>query len=195
MAKKDVIGLAKSGTATAKKPARKPAMKKPATRRKPVAKKPVVKEPTPEEIRDKKAKETVEKLLEDSPIVTLEKPEEDLLVLDEEPIPEEPKGVEWLEEQVILLGEKNKALSAELEVVKIENDQLRGGFVAPPQPTGDDGAVKAVVIQLFDELQSQLISRGMNETTGQPNFEIRPVGFINRLVSLFPFLEPMKRVR
>ena len=69
---------------------------------------------------NKKSKETVDKLLADSPIVTLDK-KDDLLELDETPTPEEPKGVEWLEEQVGLLSQKNEALIAELNVVKIEN--------------------------------------------------------------------------
>lgn len=189
MAKNDVISLAKSGKATAKKPAtRKPVAKKPAARkRKPAVKKVVVK--TPEEIRNQKAKETIEKLLEDSPITTLDK-KEDLLELDE--TPEEPKGVEWLEEQVGLLSQKNEALIAELNVVKIENEQLRGG-VAPP--ASNDGEVKGGVIKLFDELQTQLVNRGVNPNTGQPNFVIHTVPFMNRLIKFFPFLEQMKKYK
>ena len=193
MAKKDdVIALAKSGKATAKKPAaRKPAARKTTPKRKAPVKK-VEPELTPEQIRDQKAKDTVEKLLQDSPIVTLEKKDE-LLELDEDPTPEEPKGVEWLEEQLTLLTEKNKALTAENEVIKIENEQLRGGMVV--QPSDGDAEVKATVVRLFDELQTQLINRGINPRTQQPNFEIRPVGFLNRMITFFPFLAPMKRFR
>jgi len=188
MAKTDVINLAKSGKATAKKPAaRKPAAKKPAARKR----KPAVKEPTAEEIRDQKAKETIEKLLEDSPITTLDKKEEDLLILDETP-EEEPKGVEWLEEQVGLLSQKNEAITAELKVISIENEQLRGGVVPT---TTNDGEVKGVVIKLFDELQTQLINRGVNPNTGNPNFVIHTVAFMNRLIKFFPFLEQMKRYK
>ena len=175
MAKKDVIGLAKSGKATAKKPAA----------RKPAAKKPVVKEPTAEELRDQKAKETVSKLLADSPITTLDK-KEDLLELDETPTPEEPKGVEWLEEQVTLLNQQKEALSAELGVVQAENQalKLRGG--------SNDGEVTKVVIQLFNELQENFVRMGV-DNRGMGNFRIYTPGFLNRMIKFFPFLEKHKR--
>ena len=177
MAKKnDVVGLAK----TTKKPAaRKPAAKKPA------AKKPVAKpEPTKEELRDQKAKETVSKLLEDSPIVALEKKEDELLELEE--VKEEPKGVEWLEEQVTLLGQKNKDLTAELEVVKIENDQLRAGGGS------NDGELAKGILQLFNEIQENHIKLGV-DNRGIGNFRIYCPGFLNRLIKFFPFLEQHKR--
>ena len=118
--KKDVVGLAKK-TTTKKKTARKPAPKKP-----------VEKKLTAAQERDLKAKETVEKLLEDSPITTLDKKDE-LLEL-EEPT-QEPKGVEWLEEQVTLLTQQKEALAADLKLVQVENQQLRDGTGVS---TGDD---------------------------------------------------------
>jgi len=177
MAKNDLIGLAKSGTATTKKPAAK----------KPAAKKPVVKKPTAEELRDLKAKETVEKLLEDSPINTLEK-KEDLLELDETPV-EEPKGVEWLEEQVTLLTQKSEALAAELNVVQIENQQLRSGTDVSGS---NDGEVRKVVVQLFNELQENYIKMGI-DNQGIGNFRIYTPGFLNRMIKFFPFLDEVKR--
>ena len=186
MATKDdnVVGLAKK-TPAKKTAAKKPAAKKPATR-KPAAKKPAAKkQPTAKELRDQKAKETVEKLLVDSPIVTLDK-KDDLLELDETPTPEEPKGVEWLEEQVGLLNQKNEALTAELKLVKIENQTLRAGG------SSNDGEVQKVVIQLFNELQENYIKMGINNR-GEGNFYIRTPGFLNRLIKFFPFLEQHKR--
>lgn len=176
-AKKNVVNLAKS---TPKKSAGSKSTAKKTTAAKPAANKP---EPTKEELRDQKAKETVSKLLEDSPLTTLDKKEE-LLELDE--TPDEPKGVEWLEEQITLLSEKNKALAAELEVVKIENQQLR--------TTGNsgDGNVKNVVIQLFNELQENYIKMGVNHE-GIGNFRIYTPGFLNRMIKFFPFLEEVKR--
>lgn len=175
MAKKNVIGLAKSGASTAKKPAA----------RKPAAKKPVVKELTPEEIRDQKAKETVSKLLADSPITTLEK-KEVLLELDETP-DEEPKGVEWLEEQVALLSQKNEALAAEILVLKADNQALMIGGGG-----SNDSEVAKVVVQLFNELQENHIKMGVNQE-GIGNFRIYCPGFLNRLIKFFPFLEEVKR--
>ena len=167
MAKKNVIGLAKSGTATAKKPAaRKPAARK---------RKPVVKEPTAEEIRDKKAIETVNKLLEDSPIVTLDKKEEDLLILDE--TPEEPKGVEWLEEQVTLQAQQIEGLRGELAEARLEN---------PPAVT--TSKVDGKVIELFNELQENYGRMG-------PNFEVRFPAFLNRMIMFFPFLAQHKKYK
>jgi hypothetical protein len=184
MAQKDLINLAKG------KSAAKPAAKKP-TPKKPAAKKPVVKEPTPEEVRDLKAKETVEKLLEDSPIVTLEKKDE-LLEFDETPT-EEPKGVEWLEEQVSLLTEKNEALKAELALAKEDFQKLafdvqqgRLGSVS------NDSEIKTAVLQLFNEIQENHIKLGVNEQ-GIGNFRIYCPGFLNRLIKFFPFLEQHKR--
>jgi len=178
--KNDVVGLAK----TTKKPAaKKPAAKK--TTRKPAAKKPAVKKLTAKEERDLKAKETVKELLKDSPIVTLEK-KDDLLVLDETPTPEEPKGVEWLEEQVTLLNQKNEALTAELDVVKIENQTLKasGG--------SNDGNVSKLVVDLFNELQENFVKMGV-DNRGIGNFRIYTPGFLNRMIKFFPFLEQHKR--
>jgi len=182
MAKKnDLIGLAKSGTATAKKTTKKPA----------AVKKPVVKVPTPEEVRDLKAKETVSKLLEDSPIVTLDKKEE-LLEIDETPV-EEPKGVEWLEEQVTLLSEKNEALASELSLTKNDYQKLLNDFQQAKSGGGsNDGETQRVVLQLFNELQENHIKLGVNQE-GIGNFRIYCPGFLNRLIKFFPFLEQHKR--
>ena len=169
----DVVGLAK-----------KTAAKKPAAKRKPAAKKPAPKKPTAKEVRDQKAKETVKELLEDSPIVTLNPKEDELLVLDEPT--QEPKGVEWLEEQVGLLTQKNEALSAELETAKIRNQELLN------TPAGSDAQLKKVVIQLFNELQENYIKMGI-DNRGMGNFRIYTPGFLNRLVKFFPFLEEVKR--
>jgi len=181
MKNKDVISLAKSSkTTTAKKP----------TSRKMTTKKPVEKKLTSEEKRNLKAKETVEKLLEDSPIVTLDKKEE-LLEIDESQ--EEPKGVEWLEEQMILLTEKNNALTAELVLAKedykrifAENQQLRSG------DGSNDGEVKSAALQLFNEIQENHIKLGVNGQ-GIGNFRIYCPGFLNRMIKFFPFLEQYKR--
>ena len=183
MAEKNLINLAKG------KPAAKPAVKK-TTPKKPAAK-PVVKEPTPEEVRDLKAKETVEKLLEDSPLTTLNKKDE-LLEFDENP-PEASKGVEWLEEQVALLTEKNEALKAELalakeDIQKLEFDVQQGRVGG----ASNEGEVKTAVLQLFNEIQENHIKLGVNEQ-GVGNFRIYCPGFLNRMIKFFPFLDQHKR--
>ena len=175
--KDDLVSLAK----TSKKPAakkRKPAAKKA------VAKKPAAKKLTPVEERDLKAKATVDELLKNSPITTLDKKDE-LLELDEV-TNEEPKGVEWLEEQVGLLNQQKEALTAELGVVKIENETLKMGGGS------NDGDTQKVVIQLFNELQENFVKMGV-DNQGIGNFRIYCPGFLNRMITFFPFLEQHKR--
>lgn len=181
--KNELIDLAKDdGNATKVTKATKKTAKK-----KVVKKKPVVKKATPEELRDEKAKKTVEELLEDSPIVTLNKTEDELMEL--ETTPEQPKGVEWLEEQVTLLTEKNAELTFNYEKAFQENQNLKNN-VNPN--TSNDGEVKKVVIQLFNELQENHIKLGVDKN-GVGNFRIYCPGFLNRLIKFFPFLEEVKR--
>ena len=172
---KDVIGLAK-GTAR-----KKPATKK--TTRKPAAKKVVEKKLTAEQERDLKTKTKVEELLEDIQL-TPNKKEDDLLILDE--TPEEPKGVEWLEEQISLLSQDNQRLSAENQVLLDENQQFRAGGSVP------NDAVTVKVVELFDELQTNHLKMGTHPQTGVGNFRIYCPGFLNRMIKFFPFLEQYK---
>jgi len=183
MAESNVIKFAKGTNPSAKKTMVK----------KPIAKKPVEKSVklTAEEERNIKAKETVEKLLEDSPIITFDKKEEVLEI--NEVSSETSKGVEWLEEQVTLLTEKNEALTAELTLVKEdykrlfqETQQFKSGM-----GNGDDN-VKIGVLQLFNEIQENHIKLGVNEQ-GIGNFRIYCPGFLNRMIKFFPFLEEYKR--
>lgn len=194
MAKKDLIDLAKGSDKKTTGAAKKNAAKK-TTGKKKVTKKPVVKKPTPEELRDQKAKETVKELLEDSPIVTLTETEE-IIELDETTT-EQPKGVEWLEEQVTLLTEKNATLTAQMDVVKgdfekilQENQNLKAK--GTPNNIANDGELKTTVIQLFNELQENHIKLGIDKN-GIGNFRIYCPGFLNRLIKFFPFLEEVKR--
>lgn len=175
MVKRNAITLAKKST-------KKSTVKKPTTRKKPVEKTLSV-----EEQRDLKAKETVQKLLEDSPIITLDKKEE-LLELDETPI-EEPKGIDWLEEQLKLVSEKNELLVSENERLVIENQQLREGTFVSNE--SDDVMLK--VVELFDELQSNHIKLGTDPKTGIGNFRIYCPGFLNRMIKFFPFLNENKK--
>ena len=164
--KNDVVSLAKK-TST-KKTVAKSATKK-TTAKKSAA-----------EERDLKAKKTVEKLLEDSPITTLDKKEE-LLEFDESS--QEPNGIEWLEEQVTLLTQKNKALNLELNTIQLkQNTDVSIG--------NDD--VKKIVIKLFNELQENYIKMGVDKQ-GMGNFRIYTPGFLNRMIKFFPFLEKVKR--
>ena len=184
MAKKNLINLAKGGGK--KKPV--PEVKKP------VVKKEVEKpQLTAEEERDLKAKQKVNELLKDVPL-TLEKKEE-LLEIDE-PTPTVEHGMEWLEEQVTLLNEQNELLKSELALAKgdyariFEDYQnLRNGVAG----SAGDGAIRIKVIELFNEIQTNHVKLGTDPNTGIGNFRIYCPGFLNRLITFFPFLAEYKR--
>lgn len=164
--------------------------KKPVAK-KTVEKKVVAKTITPAEERDLKAKAKVEELLQDVNLSPDRK--DDLLEIETEN--EQPKkGAEWLEEQVTLLTEKNELLRSELALAKEdytrifhENQRIKSG-------TGsNDGAVAAKVIELFNELQENHIKMGTDRNTGVGNFRIFCPGFLNRMITFFPFLASVKR--
>ena len=143
---------------------------------------------TPNEERDLKAKAKVDELL-DGVKLTPETKKEELLEVDVE-VDDEPKGMEWLEEQVTKLAEENEKLKSEAALAKEDYSKLFQSFqqlknnIAPVE--NSDGMLQAKVVQLFNELQANHLSMG-------GNFIIYPVGFMNRLIVFFPFLEKYKR--
>jgi hypothetical protein len=172
MAKSNLAKLAKGGSS-----------KKDTTTKKTVVEVPE-KVLTPEEERDLKAKQKAEELMGSIDIIPKKK-DDDLLEVDDE-LPKE--GSEWLGEQVSLLSEQVESLRAELALAKgdyqkifEENQRIKAGVGIQ-----DDGAVKANVIKIFNELQENHFAMGVN-------FIIYPVAFMNRLVVFFPFLEKVKR--
>lgn len=157
-----------------------------------VAEKKVEKPITPAEERDLKAKARVEELLACVQLTPEKK--EDLLELEPAEAPKE--GAEWLEEQVTLLTEQNELLRSELSLAKqdyerifVENQHIKTGVGI----TSNDGVVKANVIELFEEIQNNHITLGVDPTTNIGNFRIYCPGFLNRLITFFPFLEERKR--
>ena len=175
---KNLINLAKGGKKAS------PATKK-------VAEKKEVEKPiSPAEERDLKAKARVEELLEGVQLTPDKK--EDLLELE---APEEKKGAEWLEEQVTLLNEQNEALRSELVLAKDDYSRIFAEMQRFKSGIGivGDGEIKGQVVNLFEELQANYISRGIDPMTNLPVFEIRPVAFMNRLIMFFPFLNQYKR--
>jgi len=181
---KNLMNLAKGGN---KKTI--PAVKKP------VEKKVVAKTISPAEERDLKAKAKVEELLQDVNLSPIAK--EELLEIEANDDDDAPKGAEWLEEQVTLLTEKNELLRSELALAKEDyarlfhdHQQMRGGGVVGGT---NDGAVAAKVIELFNELQDNHIKLGTDMNTGIGNFRIFCPGFLNRMISFFPFLATERR--
>ena len=77
----------------------------------------------------------------------------------------------------------------DLTTAKEDYDKLlnsRGGVNV------NDGDVKRVVIELFNELQDNHIKLGV-DANGVGNFRIYTPGFLNRLIMFFPFLNDVKR--
>lgn len=163
-------------------------------------KKEVVKEKvlSPTEQRDLKAKEVVKELLDD---VNLDisgknkKADDDVLVLEQE-----PKGSEWLQEQVSLLASENQNLRNDLQVAKAdytrifnELQRFKGGGGG-----ASDEELKRGVLTIFHEIQSNYMKNPgftTQPTVGTPNFVIVPVAFLNRMIQFFPFLAKEKRFK
>lgn len=160
----------------------------------PAVKKEEVKVPekvlTSEEERDLKTKAKVDELLDGIKLTPdTEEKKEDLLEVEED----EPKGVEWLEEQMSRLTEENEKLKAEANLAKEDYSKLFGAFqqqknavVLNDNPNGSDTLLKTKVVQLFNEIQANHLALGHN-------FVIVPVAFLNRLILFFPFLDDQKR--
>ena len=178
MAKKDnLVKLAKGNKETPIAPAVKEEVKVPE------------KVLTPEEERDQKTKAKVNELLNGIKLTPdVDEKKEELLEVEEE-----PKGVEWLEEQMSRLTEENEKLKAEANLAKEDYSKLFGAFqeqkngvVLNDNSNASDTLLKTKVIQLFNEIQA-------NHLALSYNFVIVPVAFLNRLILFFPFLEDQKR--
>ena len=125
--------------------------------------------------RDLKVKLKVEELLQD---IKLTKSD------DVQTIPErnEDSGsVEWLEEQLQVLIERNEQLQIEIKQLK-ENSNPN---------SSSDSLLYEKVIELFGELQNGYVEAGFNQYN-QPNFFVRFPAFLNRMILFFPFLEKYK---
>jgi len=194
MAKTSLVNLAKGNG------------KKPVPATKPVVKEVVEKKLTPTEERDLKAKERdlkakqkVEELLEGVPMTPTEMEKKEAVLELDETVQAEVQGTDWLTETVSALTAENQLLHAEMETAKLsyekiynENQRLKSGVGIV-----DDGALKAKVVNLFNELQFNYSkSPGMSPVyPGIPNFVIHPVAFMERMIMFFPFLANEKRYR
>lgn len=183
MAKNNLISLAKGGGS--KKPLPAPTK---AVVKKPVPK--VVEIPkTKEEVRDEKAKETVEKLLQNvelTPKVETEESETETQV-DEVPRGE---GIEWLEEQLTALTEENERLRSEADIAKEDYarlfEKMQGG--------GVNGNASETILQnvlfFFNEMQANYL--GLNPQ-GTRFTVAYPERLLPKLIQLFPFLENYRK--
>jgi len=182
MAKEKLLKLAKGGT------------NKTTTIKKNVVTNVVKPSHTAEDERKLKAKAKVDELLQDINL-NPDKKENIITTSSEQSTKQEVVGVEWLEEQLELLTEKNKSLTAELELTKADYFRIYEELRKFKNGTGilDDGDVKTNVVKLFSELQDALFSMGINPTTNTPNLIIYPVAFLNKLIVFFPFLDSYRK--
>lgn len=172
MAKKNLTKLAKKSTAT-KKTSTTTASKTKSNDQATKEKKSDAKD------RDTRAKQKVEELLRDVKLTKTD--DDDLLVVDNKG---DEKSVQWLEEQATLLSNEVEKLRSELAEEKKKNKELA--------ESGNSNAIKNSIIHLFNELQDNHIKAGY-DSMGRPNFIIRPIAFMNRMVMFFPFLEKIKK--
>jgi hypothetical protein len=159
---------------------------------------------TPEEERDLKAKQMANTLLQDVKIPKIgEQANDDLLEVDnnhgnstEINCLSASLSVEWLTEQLSLLTVENEKLRNEIMVAKEDYAKIFAeyqrfkGTAAPV-----DGEIKIKIIELFDELQNNYISMGINPHTGRENFIVRFPNFLQRMILFFPFLESKRKYK
>jgi hypothetical protein len=162
----------------------------------PIVKSKVVEPKTIEEPKIVTPKEMISNLLED--INTLTKAPVEVVIPDEIQLTtEEKEASTWLQEQVALLSEESELLRSEIRALQAENDGLRNNYGGVHEnglnSENNDNRVASSVINLFNELQNNLISMGVNQQTGKPNLFIAPVEFLKRMIMYFPFLDNEKK--
>lgn len=180
-------GRKKTGKAAPKKGA-DPVIEKP----KEVEEPKVVAEPTVDEL----AEQRVNDLLKDVDL----KPQggDDLLVLEEE---DQPKTMEWLEEQVGALGAENERLRNEAGEAKENYKKLfeRYQTLSDGEPTGGivedrlvpDSLVKNGAMALFEEFQNEYLR---HPAPTRPHTKITLIALVQKMLEAFPFLEERRRI-
>lgn len=127
-----------------------------------------------------KAKETVNKLLDEVSLIN--KKEE-----SKPQSTEIKKGTEWLEEQLQILTEKNEVLEKEAVIAKDNYRKIFEDYQKLKQSKADETSPeKQKVLQLFNELQDNYGRLGQN-------FRVYFPAFLNRMVMFFPFLSNHKK--
>jgi hypothetical protein len=164
----------------------------------PAPKKPLVKKPVPkvvekpkskEEVRDEKAKETVEKLLQNVELTSKVEMEEGETETHIDELPR-GEGIEWLEEQLTALTEENERLRSELDIAKEDYarlfEKMQGGGVN----SNASEPILQNVLFFFNEMQANYL--GMNPQ-GIRFTVAYPERLLPKLIQLFPFLENYRK--
>jgi len=150
------------------------------------AKKPVEeKKLTPAEERDLKAKAKVEELLQDVSLTPQSKAEEESLIeLDE------PKGMEWLTEQVTALTAENDVLKAELVTAKEDYRRIFEELQRFKSGAGVADVSSDSILALFAELQTEYL-RYPPEIMNQTKVNVKYL--LDKLAYLFPVVKKIKK--
>lgn len=131
--------------------------------------------------RDLKAKETVNKLLDEVPLINKKEENENV---DNKEI---KKGTDWLEEQLQTLVDKNENLEKEVITAKENYKKIFDDYQKLKKEKNNQvSPEKTKVLQLFNELQDNYGKLGQN-------FKVYFPAFLNRMVMFFPFLSNHKK--
>lgn len=147
------------------------------------------KKTTPEEDRNIKAKQTVEKLLEGVSLIPKEN--EDSFELDIEA--KKNVGEEWLQEQVALLGSENENLRIELANAKDNYAKL---FAQTQGSKGNNSnslmqeTITQNVLILFNELQNNLLGNNAEKTIWTT---VNISHLLKKMLLMFPFTVEIKK--
>ena len=184
--KNNLISLAKGSGAkkTTPTPTKKPVVK--------AAPKVVEKPKTKDEERDEKAKETVEKLLQDVELTPLKKDE--VVEPEDEVVVVRGDDVEWLEEQTATLAEQCELLKAELIEAKDNYarlfQQMQNGGIGNAEVSLSDETYKQNILFMFNELQANYLGNNPERN----RYTIVNIDYmLKQFMTLFPFTEQYRR--
>jgi len=154
----------------------------------------IKKQTTPEEDRDIKAKQTVEKLLEDIPLISKEKKEELIEIAPEDKVINTgATNKVWLKEQIDLLSSENENLRIELETAKNNYTKIFEELQRKRENNSDElinETIKQNIFALFNELQCNFLGQNPEKRVW-PYANIKIL--LDKMITYFPFTANIKR--
>ena len=150
-----------------------------------IAEKPII---TPEEERNLKAKETVEKLLEGVDLIPKKEGVTQTVTIDKN----EKDGIEWFEEQAALLSEQVENLKLELAQSKEDYTILYQELQNKKGSNGNmlNETIVQNILLMFNELQNNLTGRNPERT---PHDIVKIEYLLKQMMTMFPFTEQYRR--
>ena len=133
--------------------------------------------------RDLMIKKRVEKLIDEIPLLK-EENKNNLLELDSSDDKDQSKNIEWLQEQVDVLTQKNEKLEKEAEEAK-ENYKKLFNKYQEELNSGDDGDIKGNISNIFNELNKEYL-RHSKETRDYTQVNVKYL--LEKFLTNFSFL-------